>query len=320
MALWVADPGPFCSLQDLGRRGYQRLGVPVSGAMDWAALTAANRLVGNPAGAAALEFAFRGPSLVAEADCLMAVCGGDSSLRLDGKSLPGWRGVWVRTGQTVQAQVGPNAAWGYLAVNGGLVVPPVLGSASTYLRGGFGGLEGRLLRAGDRLALGPGDGNGSVLAGSRLCSLDWLHPDAEQVVRVAFDVQTDWFEEAGRAALCAAPYALLPESDRMGYRLEGQTIPRRAGEILSEGMCFGSIQVPPNGQPIVMMADRPATGGYPKIAAVIRADLPILVQVRPGSGRVRFRWVTIEEAQAALRRLVAQLKVEWDEETLWMQA
>ena len=168
----------------------------------------------------------------------------------------------------------------------------VLGSASTYLRGGFGGLEGRALRAGDWLFSREEGSSRPELAGSRLANGMIPKYVQEIEVRVIPGPQDDWMGEAGMQVFTTSLYQLSASSDRMGYRLEGEPIPRRKGDLLSEGMVFGSIQVPPDGQPIVMMADRPATGGYPKIATVIRADLPKLAQLRPGEGRVRFRLVT----------------------------
>lgn len=320
MAWYVVEPGPQTTVQDLGRPGFQRFGVPVSGAMDEFALRAANLLVGNPPGAAVLEFVFQGPRLAVDADCLVACCGGDSRLRVDGRDLPGWQSVRVRAGQVIQPVIGAHTTWGCLSVSGGLDVPLVLGSASTYLRGAFGGLEGRPLRAGDWLFSRTEGRFPAELAGARLASPGKFQSGQSIEARVVPGPQEDWFGEEGLRALFTGEFTLLPESDRMGYRLQGSPIPRRSGDLLSEGMTPGSIQVPPNGLPIVMMADRPTTGGYPKIATVIRADLPRLAQLRPGSGVVRFRVVSVEEAQAAYRDGLNQLVLESDADELWMQA
>jgi antagonist of KipI len=320
MALWVSDPGPLTTVQDACRGGYQRFGVPVSGAMDWPALRAANLLVGNPPGAAGLEFAFQGPSLVTDRDCLVSICGADCCVRVDERWLPGWRGVRVKAGQEIQAVMGDNASWGCLAISSGLDVPRVLGSAATYLRGPFGGLEGRALREGDWLFCQKEGSCPSEFGGSRLRRMDWLQCGQALEARVVPGPQADWFGEAGLNALLQSQFTIHAQSDRMGYRLEGTAIPRRKGDMLSEGMVMGSIQVPPNGQPIVMMADRPTTGGYPKIGTVIRADLPRLAQLRPGSGKVRFAEVTVAQAQQAYRELIGHLNVELDADELWMQA
>ena len=319
MALWVIDPGgPLITLQDLGRTGMQRFGVPAAGAMDWYALQAANRLVGNPPGTAAVEFAFQGPTLAAYRDCLVSVTGGGFHLKIARRELPGWTAILLRGGEECRILGDGSGCWGYLAISGGFSAAEVLGSASTYLRGGFGGLDGRALRSGDGLSSRTEGSYRAELAGSRLAreAIPTYTQDID--VRIVFGPQVNWFGEDGLAAFTASPYRLSASSDRMGYRLEGQPVPRRKGDLLSEGMVFGSVQVPPDGQPIVMMADRAATGGYPKIATVIRADLPKLAQLRPGEGQVRFREVAVDEAQAAYRRMVDGMSIETDADERWM--
>lgn len=318
MALRVVDPGgPLTTLQDLGRSGYQRFGVPAAGAMDWYALQAANRVVGNPPDAPAIEFAFLGPTLAAERDCLVCVTGGGFRLQVGRRELPAWTAAVLRAGETVQILDDSSGSWGYLAISGGLAVPAVLGSASTYLRGGFGGLDGRVLRAGDVLYSQMEGGYRAELAGGRL--------DREAVptytqdidLRVVIGPQQNWFDEESLAIFTGSPYRVSANSDRMGYRLEGQLVPRQKGDLLSEGMVFGSVQVPPDGKPIVMMADRPVTGGYPKIATVIRADLPKLAQLRPGEGQARFHGVSVAEAQVTYRQMMDEMIIETDGDELW---
>ncbi len=320
MALWVLEPGMLATLQDEGRPGYERFGVPPSGAMDWFALRAANLLVGNPAGAAALEFALHGPTLQADRDCLVSVCGSGFRLRIGERDMPAWMAVRVAAGEVLRVASDTSENWGYLAVSGGFAVPKVLGSASTYLRGGFGGLDGRTLQPGDCLRPAV-EGAGRVeLAGSRLSAGAVPVRLQQAEVRVVTGPQAEWFGEDGLAVFLGQAYRIGVQSDRMGYRLEGPPVPRRQGDLLSEGMAFGSVQVPPDGQPIVMMADRPATGGYPKIATVIRADLPALAQLQAGVGQVRFKAVTLAEAQAAYRAMIQSLQVETDTDELWMTA
>jgi antagonist of KipI len=318
MAYWVADPGgPLTTVQDLGRVGMERFGVPAAGGMDWFAMRAANLLVGNPPGAAVLEFAYQGPRLAADRDGLVCVTGGGFHLRIGERGLPGWTAVIVRAGEEITILGDGSGSWGYFAVSGGLAVDAVLGSASTYLRGGFGGLEGRALRAGDGL-YSRDEGSGCPeLAGSRLPNGMMPKYEQEIEVRCIPGPQNDWMGEAGMQSFTASLYQLSASSDRMGYRLEGKPIPRRKGDLLSEGMVFGSIQVPPDGQPIVMMADRPATGGYPKIATIIRADLPKVAQLLPGKGQIRFRLVSVAEAQAAYRKMVEGLTIEMDTDERW---
>jgi antagonist of KipI len=318
MALWIAESGALSTLQDAGRAGYERFGVPVSGAMDWYALQAANRLVGNPDGAAAIEFAFQGPAMVTEGDYLAAICGGGFYPVVDGRTLPGWTAIYLRAGQTLAVGSREPGCWGYVAIGGGLDAPDVLGSASTYLRGGFGGLDGRALRAGDWLYPREAGRVRVELAGRRLDPQAQPVAAQEVIVRVVPGPQSDWFDPHGLEVFTGSTYRVGANSDRMGYRLEGEMIPRRKGDLLSEGMVFGAVQVPPDGKPIVMMADRPATGGYPKIATVIRADVPRLAQLRPGEGRANFQVVTVAQAQMAYRELVSKMIIEKESDELWM--
>ena len=303
-------PGFLTTVQDLGRAGYARLGVPGSGAMDRVALMAANALVGNPPGAAGLECALLGPALQADADCLAAAAGRGIELEVGGRRLPAWMAAWVRPGEMVALRATDEAAWGYLAVSGGIDVPPVMGSRSTYLRGGFGGLEGRALRAGDWLAVGQAGAPVDPYERAGLELAEELRPPYSDhpLIDVVLGPQAEAFSQAGLEAFLEGEYALTPACDRMGYRLEGPPIARRGGaDLLSEGIALGSVQVPGDGQPIVLMADRQTAGGYPKIAVVTGASLPLLAQCSPGRGRVRFRAVTVEEAQQKWRSLWASL-------------
>lgn len=319
MGFEVVEPGLFSTLQDAGRYGYERFGVPVSGPMDWYAFTCANRLVDNPIDAAAVEYAYQGPTLVASQHVLVAVCG-DCTVRLDRVRLPAWSAIRVSAGQTLEIDGGTAGCWGYLAVSGGFAAPLSLGSRSTYLRGGFGGIEGRVLRAGDWLESRAQGATPWHLAGSRIDAEAMPVCQQALVARVVPGPQADWFDERAMQVLLGEEFHLSLGSDRMGYRLEGEAIPRRSGEILSEGMPMGAIQVPPDGKPIVMMADRPPTGGYPKIGSVIRADLPALAQMRPGEGRVRFRLVSVADAQKAYREMVRQIEIDTDADERWMSA
>lgn len=311
----VLDPGGLCTLQDAGRRGSERFGVPVSGAMDWFALRAANRLTGNVDEATVLEFAFQGPVLSALTDCLVAVTGPGWWLQVDDRRLPGWTAVAVRAGQTLRVRSDNQAFWGVLAAAGGLDGEQRLGSTSTYLAGKFGGLDGRPIQTGDLLRLKTTPTSSPSRAGHFLPAS--AHPAYAQKVslRVLVGPQEDWFGEEGLSRFFESEYGIGPRSDRMGYRLEGPLVPRREGSLLSEGMVLGALQVPPDGQPILMMADRPTTGGYPKIGAVITADLPLAAQLLPGTGRVSFHPVSLEEAHRALAGRTRQLDfIESDED------
>ncbi len=306
MFLRIEQAGLLTTVQDLGRAGYERFGVPVSGALDALALRAANALVGNTPDAAGLET----PTtvvLTAEADLLMAACGaGEASVRVNGRARPMWMAFFVRARQTVEVSAAPGH-WAYLAVSGGIEAPLVLGSRATYLRGGFGGWEGRALRAGDRLPVGPNVAPSASAAGRTLLS-PHRPPYADHlIVEVILGPQLDYFSQAALEVFLTAEFAVSTEADRMGYRLSGPAVAPMRADILSEGMALGAAQVPASGQPIVMLADRPTTGGYPKIATVIRADVPLLAQCPPGAGRVQFRTTTVEAAQAKYRARLAAL-------------
>ncbi len=310
MALYVVDAGLFATIQDAGRPGYERFGVPVSGAMDWFALLAANRLVGNPPGAAAIEFLSAAPpTLSASEDMLLAGGGMGFSLWVDGISIPRWMAFRVRAGQTVQIQAAGPGTWGILAVAGGIDTPPVLGSCATYLRSGLGGLEGRALRPADWLPVGLPAVNSRRLAGSALNPALIPPYSVEVTLEVILGPQQAAFAPAAIETLLNASYTIHPASDRMGYRLEGPRLEHsRGADILSEGIALGSIQVPGSGQPVLLLGDHQSTGGYAKIATVITADLPLAAQCPFGEGRLRFCPVDVAHAQTRLRQLLASLQ------------
>ena len=309
-ALRVIAPGLMTTLQDLGRRGYQHLGVPVSGALDPVCLQAANLLAGNEPGMGALEIAYQGPTLAIEADSVrIAAAGGQAAIDIlgpdggAGQRLAPFESARLTRGQTLRIGALSGSAILYLAVEGGFAVAPVMGSQSTLTRGGIGGFEGRALQAGDILPLR------QAAAPEReevmLPPLD-LRPPAR--VRVVLGPQDDHFTQAGLATLLASPYTISRASDRMGMRLEGPTLEHSAKgyNIVSDGIAPGSIQVPGNGLPIVLLADRQTTGGYPKVATVISADLPALGRMTPGA-KIAFAAVDIETAEAAARALAGEI-------------
>jgi len=320
MAFWVEQAGWFSSIQDLGRTGYEHLGLPAGGVMDPFACRVANRLVGNEDSAAVLEFSGAGPLLWADAPALLALCGGGFTLYVDGMEMPLWTAVRVRAGQRVECRPSPAGFWGVLAISGGWDVPPVLGSRSTFLKAGVGGFQGRLLHSGDwlfsvREGWVPEERAGAMLPAS-------LRPEysLEALIRVVLGPQRAWFGEDGERQFLSATFQVGVQSDRLGYRLTGASVARRSGEILSEGMPRGAVQVPPDGNPIVMMADHPTTGGYPKIAGVICADWGRVAQLRPGEGRVRFEAVTLDQAHQIYRELMARLNaIEQENLSFWMR-
>jgi antagonist of KipI len=311
VSLRVRQPGLLTTVQDLGRVGHQRDGVPVSGAMDPLALRVANLLVGNDERDAALEITLTGPTIVFEGDALVAITGADLSATLDDARLPAWRAIRVPSGATLAfgaVRVGCRA---YLAVAGGIDVPPVLGSRSTYVRAGFGGVDGRALRRGDVVSSGApsalaeriavslthADGRAGVARWSVGAKLRPAYAD-EAVVRLIAGAHAAALTDASRAALHQATFRVSSRSDRMGYRLEGPSLELAEPlELLSEPVAFGTVQLPPGGCPIVLMADRQTTGGYPRIGEVATIDLPLLAQLKPGD-RVRFAPISLEEAQA----------------------
>jgi antagonist of KipI len=309
MALQVIECGFLVTIQDQGRQGYARFGVPVSGAMDWFGLSAANQLVGNPWDAAGIEMVMQGMRLLALDTCLVAAGGPGFHLQVNGRSFPGWMSVMAPAGSQIIVLNDDNSLWGYLACSGGIATPPVLGSRSTYLRGKFGGLDGRTLQAGDVLPLGqPPAGVLSSLAG-RVVPQDALprYSDFPEI-EVILGPQVSAFSAEDLQTFFSITFTVGNNSDRMGYRLEGEPISAGgAADILSEGLAMGAVQVPGNGQPIVMMSDRQTTGGYRKIATVIRADLPILAQCSAGA-RLHFRGTSVAQAQNKYRRIINSLK------------
>lgn len=283
-ALRVLSGGLLTTVQDGGRVGWRRLGVPVSGAMDQFALRVANQLVGNPPGAAALEITAGGASFEVLHAGVVALTGAEVVATLDGAPLPLWTSVLLRPG-AVLALGSRRATWGarvYLALAGGIAVPELLGSRSTYLPGGWGGLEGRALRSGDRLCAAP-PADLWPLAGR--CWPPAARPPyrAVPVLRAVPGPHEAHFLPSARSLLTGVPWRVSAQANRQGYRLLGPPLPlREATDLPSLGVLPGVIQVPPDGQPILLMADAQTTGGYPIIATVIEPDLPLAAQLLPG--------------------------------------
>jgi antagonist of KipI len=290
----VREPGLLTTVQDGGRFGHRRWGVGSAGPVDGKALTAVNRAVGNRADAAALECTVAGPLLEFLAPVHFAVAGADLGAVLERADLGDWplpRGasVLARPGNRLRFTGRRDGCRAYVALRGGIDVPPVLGSRSTDLASGFGGLDGRALRADDRIAVLPPSRGESVRSQAA--------PQAGSVrVRVVLGPQEQHFAADTVARFLADGWRVAATSDRIGLRLEGEPLRHHgAAEILSDGMVPGSIQVPPDGRPIVMLADGPTTGGYPKIATVLTSDLPLLAQLVPGEGDVRFEKVSLDD-------------------------
>jgi antagonist of KipI len=310
MALRVQRAGILSTLQDLGRYGYQRFGVPVGGVMDEYSHRLANLLVGNPEHEATLEITLAGPRLEFIHDTLIGICGGDFAPTIDGESVPAARPVLLSKGSVVDFGTCRLGCRAYLAVAGGFEVPLVMGSKSTYLRGGFGGFEGRALRRGDLVPTGEGGRDAypglrrRLDAGARFAYPRWsVNANSAFLAhghhRIHFVPGRHWelLSEDSQQQFGGVQYRIAPDSDRMGYRLEGPLLSlKQPVEILSEAVTFGSIQVPPDGRPIVLMANRQTTGGYPRIGEVSAVDLPLLAQLPPGD-TVHFEPVTLEDSQ-----------------------
>jgi len=295
-ALTVVKPGMLTTVQDLGRRGYQGLGVPVSGPMDAYSHRLANQLVGNDPAAAALEITLMGPEFVADAEITCALTGARIETAVNGAPAPFDEPFTVPAGARLRCGQRLEGARMTLAVAGGFDVPPTLGSRATHLVSHMGPFGGRALRAGDVLPVGQASARGPQPAGSPL-SL----PAGGAHVRVLPAVHRDRFTDDAWSLLLRARFVVSPQSNRMGYRLDGPVLGHvRGADILSEGMPIGVIQVPASGQPILLLAERATTGGYATIANVITADLPIAGQLAPGDW-IQFDLVTRDDAIAALR-------------------
>ncbi|MEC2224368.1 MULTISPECIES: biotin-dependent carboxyltransferase family protein [Heyndrickxia] len=300
----IIKPGMLTTVQDLGRSGYQKYGVVQSGAMDAFAHRIANLLAGNPENEATLEITLTGPVLEFQNDTLIAICGSGFHAVLDGKPVGLWRPKKVKSGSELRLRQDGIGCRVYLAVSGGISVPEVLKSKSTYLRAKIGGFNGRALQAGDVLETGiPGKVSRQLTASLEYHSA-WsvsknMLPDygSSPTIRVVPGRNEDLFTAESIGTFFREPYRLSQNSDRMGYRLEGPKLAVKATqEMLSESVSFGTIQVPSGGEPIVLLADRQTTGGYPKIAQVASVDLPLLAQLKPGD-ELRFKKITLQEAQ-----------------------
>lgn len=292
MRIRVVLGGPSTTVQDLGRRGSQCDGVPESGAMDPVAARIANLLVGNDENAAVLESTLAGPALLFDQPSVVALGGGDFGATVDGEPLAPWRACAVRAGATLALGNARRGCRAYIAVAGGIDVPVVLGSRSTCLPARFGGHEGRVLRAGDVLAVG--DPAGPPLRRALTAS---LHPTYGATVRLIAGEHQPLLDPRSREALFGEGLRVSPRSDRMGYRLEGATLRlREPVELLSAAVAIGTLQLPPGGDPILLMADHQTTGGYPVLGHVASVDLGAVAQLRPGDA-IRFSEVSLDDAQ-----------------------
>jgi biotin-dependent carboxylase-like uncharacterized protein len=298
--LTVLSPGLHTTVQDLGRWGHQSLGVSVAGAMDPYAHRLANAIVGNRREAATLEVTLLGPQLRFDDDRMVAVAGGWFELTLDGHVVPMGQALAARAGAVLAFGERQRGARAYVAVEGGIDVTPVLGSRSTHVATGMGGVDGRGLRAGDRIPLGS---RPAAAPRRGVTPTELTGETGPIVVRVLPGPQDDRFVSDALDALVSAPYRVGVDSNRMGFRLEGPALRHRHGaDVISDATPLGSIQVPGSGQPVLLMADRQTTGGYAKLATVITADIGAAAQAAPGD---LLQFVLCSEADA-LAALVAR--------------
>jgi antagonist of KipI len=309
MSITVIGPGLLSSVQDRGRSGHAALGIGSAGAMDDIAARLANALLGNGVDAAVIEFTLIGPRLRFDTDGLIALTGGMFGPSVDGTAVAAWRPLRIHAGSTLDVGNARHGTRGYLAVHGGLDVERVLGSAASDINARLGPFGGRALRAGDTLRIGvssrqasSGNAQPAPVASASITpwSLDprpWFDPDPARPLRLIRGAHFGSLDAGSRKALFEADFRIHPDSNRVGFRLDGPSLALGEPlELVSEPVAMGTLQLPPGGQPIVLMAEHPTTGGYPRIGQVAAVDLPRLAQRRPGQS-LRFVEIGMDEAQ-----------------------
>lgn len=318
----ILKPGLLTTIQDSGRYGYQRYGVVASGVMDPFAHRVANILVGNEENSPVLEMTIVGPVLKFEQDTLISICGGDLAPTVNGRPIENWKPVLIKSGSVLRFGNCKSGCRAYLAAAGGFKIPEVMESKSTYLRAGIGGYQGRALKMGDRLfteAFGElssrimlalhesGSMDGVVRANWRI---NWeSFYQRTSCIRVIKGRHFHLFTTKSQESFYQERFIVTTYSDRMGYRLRGPNLElKNQVEMISEAVCFGTIQVPADGNPILLLADRQTTGGYPKIGEVASVDLSALAQVKPGDS-LRFREISCKDAQLLLIEREKKIKL-----------
>lgn len=308
----IQKPGLLTTVQDSGRYGFQKEGVIVSGAMDMEAHRIANRLVGNSIHTPSIEMTLMGPVVEFEADALISICGGQLSPLIDGDPVPMWRPLFIKKGSELRFGRPKEGFRAYLAIAGGIEVPNVMGSASTYLRAGIGGHHGRALQNGDKLHFLEPDGPARALRDKLKAksgkahsqSTKWgvsakfmTNPHSGANIRIIEGREFDSFSNESQHALLSDSFTIDSNSDRMGYRLQGPELKKTNNkDMISEAVSFGTIQSPQEGELIVLLADRQTTGGYPRVAQVASVDLPKIAQLKPGD-QLNFDMITHKQAQ-----------------------
>ena len=307
MGIKVIKGGMLTTVQDLGRTGYRKDGIIVSGAMDSLALEIGNLLLGNEPGEAGLECTLLGPKLLFQTDHLIAITGGNLSPMIDGQPVKMWSPLFIPKGAVLSFGAAVKGCRSYLTVFGGFDLPKVLGSYATYLKAGFGGYKGRALKSEDELFF-------KKKYKPTGAAFNWsadlkLYPDLDDhQIRVMKGPEYELFNDKSKEDLFKGSYLITKEADRMGYRLEGSPLATiEPLEMLSSAVSFGTVQVTPNGSAILLMADHQTTGGYPRVLQVIVVDLTKLSQMKSGQ-QIRFKAVTLAEARDALQQRVKQLR------------
>jgi len=297
----ILKPGMYTTIQDIGRYNYQKSGMSVSGAMDQFSLRVANILVGNMDSEACLETTLFGLKIKFVGDALIAVTGGNLMPMINNKAIDMWSGVKVLDGDELSFGTAKSGCRSYISIERGIDVPEVMGSKSTYVKGKVGGFEGRMLRTGDEIKIGcAGEDDFTNIKRLPIELIPSYCKD--NIVRVVMGPQDDYFTAEGINTFFHCEYKVTSEADRMGYRLSGPKIDHKASaDIISDGITMGSVQIPGDGAPIIMMADRQTTGGYTKIATIITPDINIVGQLKPGDS-IRFKLISIEEAHRIYRK------------------
>ena len=296
----VEDSGPLTTVQDKGRFGYQKFGMPTAGAMDKFSYKIANLLVENKNDEAVLEYTLKGPELRFKEDAIISVTGAKSIVKINGKKIKMWKSHYIEKGSILEISPVEKGMRGYIAFKSGFNLPEIMGSKSTYLRASLGGYEGRELKNGDILKINKNVSRDNYT----LKSLEKKHrPDfSQKKIRIIMGPQDDYFTKKGVSEFLHGEFKVSSQADRMGYRLEGPKIEHKDGaDIITDGIAEGSIQVSGNGKPIIMLADRQTTGGYAKIATVITVDIDIVSQKKPGD-LIIFEKIGLKKAQKLLKR------------------
>ncbi|MCD8084415.1 MAG: biotin-dependent carboxyltransferase family protein [Clostridiales bacterium] len=304
MGIRIIKAGMMTTVQDLGRTGYQSQGFPVSGVMDRRSFTIANLLIDNPENEAVLEFTLIGPTLEFTADTIVAITGGDFQPVLNGNPAPMYTAIYVHKGDVLKLGSANTGSYGYISFSCYLQIPVVMGSRCTNMKCSIGGFKGRKLQDGDYIGFRIKRRYLPFFL-SRKLDLDEFNQE-EATLRVVMGPQDDRFTKEGISTFLGSEYTVTSDFDRMGCRLDGPFIASKNGsDIISDGICLGSVQVPSHGKPIILLSDRQTTGGYAKIATVVSVDIPKLVQ-RKTDHKIRFKAISVQEAQALYRKEIEE--------------